>query len=169
MSGTVFVDTVTGELKYQGTTSTPGILADSSGNVPFMPIKLNNTIVSNVTQIDSATFTSIGTLIFDPSTIFDGNDKITRTIQLKTLLHASTGVTTEIKLYNVTLAADVTSTTSSSTDTSPTEYISTLTVGGNIANSAAIYELQLRISFPVIPSPGDYAFCSFGSVVVTYA
>lgn len=165
----VFIDTVTGELKYQGTSGTPGILADETGAVPFSAMEIQFPIVSTVVEIDTEGFSGIGNIVFNPAVLFDGNSKITRTIQLRVLLSASTGVTGELKLYNLTLGADVTSSTLSSNDASPTQYTATLTPGGNIPNSSNVYELQLRISSPAEPSPGDYAICSSALIVASYA
>jgi hypothetical protein len=64
MSGTVYVDTVTGELKYQGTSGSSGILADATGNVPLIPCKLNYNLVSYLADCTKATFQSIGSVIF---------------------------------------------------------------------------------------------------------
>lgn len=168
MSGTVFVDTVTGDLKYQGTTSTPGILANSAGNIPLVPMILTNGIVHGIAYANLNTFTPIGSINFDPSIYFGGNSKITRTIVFKALLSNSIGVTGEIKLYNLSLGADVTGSLLSSDDVSPIEYTATLTVGGNIPDSDNLYEVQFRISAPISPLFGDYALCNFAAITVSY-
>lgn len=164
----IFIDNATGELKYQGTSGTPGILADSAGNIPLVPMFFNNGIVSGVAYANLNTFTPIGSINFDPSSFFEGNSKITRTIVFRALLSNSIGVTGEIKLYNLTLGADVTGSLLSSDDVSPIEYTATLTVGGNIPDSDNLYEVQFRISDPTPPLFGDYALCNFAAITVSY-
>ncbi len=169
MSGTVYVDTVTGELKYQGTSGTSGILADATGSVPLVPCTYCFSLVSYLADCTKATFQSMGNILFNPASLYAGSSKITRTITFDALIYGSSSVTAQIRLYNVTDATIVSGTVlSSGGASSPIKVSTPLVPGVEIPNSEKQYEMQMKILFPALVSPGDFAFCSYSAINVNY-
>jgi len=168
---TVFIDSGTGELKYQGTSGTPGILSDGSGNVPLVPISICYSLLNGVATGDSSAFTAIGGRELDPSVLFSGNSKITLTVDFRALVEATTGVTSEIRLYNLDTGSAVNGSTMSTSSTSPDLLTATLTVGAapDLVNGSQNYELQLRISAPGSPGATDRAICKMAEIVFNYS
>ena len=169
--GIIFVDTTTGDLKYQGVTGTPAILAEANGSVHLIPYVATYAGTTGIHTNDTTTFSGIGAIIFNPASIFAGNTKITRTLKFQTIIEATTGVTTEIRLYNISTGAAVTGTTLTTTAVIPTLVESTLTIGAspNLPNSQQIYEIQLRISLPASPGVTDLAICKLAQILVTWS
>ena len=165
----VFIDGYSGDLKYQGDTGDPAILAEGDGSVHLVPFNLQYTGVSGLQSVDSSSYQSIGNFIFDPSALYDGNDNITRTVTFRGLIYGSTGVTASVRLYNLTDGGAVTGTELTSSDSSPDEVTASLVVGVALPNSSKLYEVQLKISAPLSPSPGDFAFCSWGGLIVNFS
>lgn len=165
----IFIDNVTGEVKYQGTSGTPGILADSSGNVPLIPCTYVFSLVSYQADCTKAAFQAMGNIIFNPASLYSGSTKITRTITFDSLIYGSVGVTAQIRLYNVTDGTVVSGTTlSSGGSVSPVKVSATLTPTIIIPNSEKQYEMQMKILLPALVSPGDFAFCSYSAINVNY-
>ena len=167
----VFIDAGTGELKYQGTSGTPAVLSDASGNVPLLPIAVSYALLTGVQTADSSVFTGLGARELDPSSLFSGNSKITLTVQFRALVEATTGVTAEIRLYNLDTGTAVSGSTLTTSSNSPDLLTAALTVGSapNLVNSSQNYELQLRISAPGSPAPTDRAICKMAEIVFNYA
>ena len=167
----VFIDSTTGELKYQGTSGTPGILSDGTGNVPLLPISLSYTLLTGVQTADSSIFSGLGARELDPSSLFSGNSKISLTVEFRALVETTTGVTAEIRLYNLDTGSAVTGSTLTTSNNYPTLLSSTLTVGTapNLVNGSQNYELQLRISSPGSPGVTDRAICKMAEVIFNYA
>lgn len=171
VAGIPYIDTATGQLKYQGTSGTPGILVDAAGGVSLIPFFAVYAAISGSQETNSSGFTAIGTAIFDPSILWSGNTKVTRGIKFQAVLEATSGVTAEIQLYNISAGAAVTSSALSTSANIPTIVEGTLTIGAspNIPNSQQIYEVQLRISAPGSPAPSDRAICKLGQLIVTWS
>ncbi|HVI42662.1 MAG TPA: hypothetical protein VM577_18580 [Anaerovoracaceae bacterium] len=169
--GQIYIDTTTGDLKYQGTSGTPSILTRADGTVHLVPLIVNYSGTTGVQSVGVSTFTGIGVSSFDPSAIFSTNGKVTRTIKYVVVLEGSTGVTAEIQLYNLSAGAIVTGSLLSTSNNSPTLLSGTLTVGAspNVPNSAQLYEVQLRISSPSSPAVSDRAICKMAYIQVTWS
>lgn len=166
----VFID-ASGNLKYQGTTGNPAVLSDSAGVTPLVPQVVPFTGSTGSQSVGTSSFQSIGTIAFNPSAIFAGNDRLTRTITFQAIVEATPSVTLEIRLYNLNAGAVVTGSLLSSSSNSPVVVSGTLTVGAatNLLNSEQIYEVQLRISAPGSPAASDRAICKSAQIVVTCA
>lgn len=167
----VFIDNITGELKYQGTSGTPAILAEGNGAVHLVPISISYTLITGIQLANSNSFAGIGTRELNPSSIFDGNSKISLNIQFRVLLEATPGVTAEVRLFNLSAGSVVSGTTLSSSSTTPELKTATLTVGSapNLVNSTQNYELQLRISSPSSPTNSDRAVCKMAELLFNYS
>lgn len=123
------------------------------------------------TQVAAAGGIAIGTIAFDPSAYFAGNSQTERKIAFQAILEVTTGVTAEIKLYNLDTAQVVTGSTLTSSVTSPTRVISSsFTIGASplVPNTLQTYEIQLRISNPAVPGGGDFAICKGAHLLVSY-
>lgn len=168
---TVFIDSGTGELKYQGTSGTPGILSDGTGNVPLVPMSISYPLLNGVGTADSSVFTGIGARQLDPSALFGGNSKITLSVEFKALVEGTTGVTAEIRLYNLDTGSAVTGTTLTTSSNVPDLLSGVLTVGSapNLVNSSQNYEVQLRITSPGSPGVTDRAICKMAEIVFNYS
>lgn len=134
-------------------------------------------VVPGVTDVHSTQLTAaggqvIGYIVVDPSSYVGSNAQLVRTITFNTLLEVTTGVTAEIKLYNVDTGDVVTGTTLTSALTGgPRRVVSTpLTIGTspNLPNTRQTYEVQLRISSPGSPGPGDFAICKGAHLEISY-
>lgn len=170
MSGAPFIDTVSGDFKFQGTSGTPAVLAQTDGSVHLVPLVHPFTGSSGYQSIGSSSFTGIGLITFDPSALFSTNGKVIRSIKFEAILECTSGVTGEIKLYNISVGSEVTSSLLSTSANSPTLVSSTLAIGvaPNVPNSQQIYEIQLRISVPATPSASDRVICKLGQLVVIW-
>lgn len=158
-----------GSLKFQGTgASVAGILCDNLGNVPFVPSRYLFNGITGSQQINITTATTIGSLMFDPSALFLGNTKITRTIKFRTIVQCTPGVTLEIRLYNITDGAVVTNSILTTNSSSPIELTATLTTPSDLPNSLKMYYVQLRITSPATPGTTDRAICQSANIVVDY-
>ena len=169
--GIPYVDTATGELKYQGTSGSPAILAEVDGSVHLIPYVASYTGSTGAESVGVSTFTSIGTIVFDPSDLFDGNDKITRTLAFQAIVEVTPSVTMEIQLYNVNAGSIVTNSVSSSSSITPEVITKNLILGSspNIPNLEQIYDVQIRISSPVSPGPSDRAICKLAQINVIWS
>lgn len=167
----VFIDSGTGELKYQGTSGTPAVLSDGAGNVPFLPMSVPYTLLTGVQTADSSVFAGLGARELDPSAIFSGNSKITLSVEFRALVEATTGVTAEIRLYNLDTGTAVSGSTLTTSSNSPDLLTAVLTVGSapDLVNGPQNYELQLRMSAPGSPGPSDRAICKMAEIVFNYA
>lgn len=167
----VFIDSGTGELKYQGTSGTPGILSDGAGNVPLLPMTLSYTMLTGVQTADSSIFSGLGAREIDPSAIFNGNSKISLTVEFRALVEATPGVTAEVRLYNLDTGSAVTGSTLSTSSNSPDLLTAILTVGvaPNLVNGSQNYELQLRMSAPGSPGVTDRAICKMAEIIFNYS
>jgi hypothetical protein len=171
VQGTPYIDTTTGDFKYQGTSGTPAVLAKADGSVHLVPLIHPFGSSTGVQSSGIATFTGIGTIVFDPSSIFSTNGKITRSISFQAVLEVSASVTGEIQLYNISTGAVVTGSLLSSSTASPTLLTGTLTIGAspNLPNSQQIYEVQIRISSPGSPSVSDRVVCKNAQIIVVWS
>jgi hypothetical protein len=167
----VFIDSMTGELKYQGTSGTPAILSDGTGQVPFLPMSVPYTLLTGVQTADSSVFAGLGAREIDPSAIFSGNSKINLTVEFRALVEATTGVTAEIRLYNLDTGSAVSGSTLTTSSNSPDLLTAVLTVGSapDLVNGSQNYELQLRISAPGSPGASDRAICKMAEIVFNYS
>ena len=113
----------------------------------------------------------IGATVFDPTAYSNVSTYLTRTLKIRTVLQASSGVTAELKVFNTDTAALVA--TFTSTSTSPDRQVSaTIPIGvgaGQFVNALQTYEAQLRISAPGSPGSGDVAVCYLVQIEVAYA
>lgn len=168
--GTPYIDTATGDLKYQGTSGTPAILAEADGTVHLIPIVFPYTGSTGFQSVGTTTFTSIGTIVFDPSALYDGNSNIDRTFKFQAIVEVTSGVTVEVRLYNIDTGVAVTNSTQTSTSTVPEVLSATLTVGAspNLVNAEQIYDVQIRISLPISPSPSDRAICKSAQIIASW-
>lgn len=167
----VFVDSMTGELKYQGTSGDPAILSDGYGVVPLLPMSIPYTLLTGVQTADSSVFAGLGAREIDPSVIFSGNSKIALTVEFRALVEATTGVTAEIRLYNLDTGSAVSGSTLTTSSNSPDLLTAALTVGSapDLVNGSQNYELQLRISAPGSPGPSDRAICKMAEIIFNYS
>jgi hypothetical protein len=167
----VFIDNVTGELKYQGPNSTPAVLSDGYGVVPLVPMVMPYTLLTGVQTADSSVFAGLGARELDPSVMFAGNSKITRSVEFRVLLEATTGVTAEVRLYNLDTGSAVSGSTLTTSSNSPVLLTAALTVGTapDLVDATQNYELQLRISAPGSPGVTDRAICKMAEVVFNYS
>lgn len=140
-----------GNLKYQGTSGDPAVVAEANGNVYLAPMQVPHAIAQGEFSNNTNTFLTIGSTLFDPSAYFNSNDAITRTINLIVLSRVSEGVTGQFRLYNVTDGSPIVSTLTSVTDATHLSTASStisLSIPAELSNSAKIYELQIRIDDP---------------------
>lgn len=167
----IYIDSSTGELKYQGPTSTAAILSSSDGTIPLIPFIVSFNGFVGSTSVNTNSFESIGSLSLDPSALFAGNNKITRTFLFKAIVEVSSGVTCEIRLYNLNAGSAVTSSTLTSSTTSPTVVSAALTIGAapNLVNSSQLYEIQFRVSAPTDPGLSDIAICRQAGIDVMWS
>lgn len=121
---------------------------------------VNYTLVSGAQQVGVSTFTGIGAVIFDPSVVFGG---LGTTVKLDMLVEGTSGVTAQIRLFNVTDGYAVAGTTLSTSANTPTELSAVLSIGTAIPNSKKTYEIQLRISAPGSPGALDRAVCKYAT------
>lgn len=138
----------------------------SGGGGGSTELNLDYSIVNGTQQINVTTFTVIGAIIFDPSIVTQTGIS---SVKLDMVAWATSGVTAEIRLYNITDGAPVAGTTLTTSTNSPTELSVTLLVGTAIPNSSKIYEVQLRISIPSSPGVNDRALCTFAAFKVDTA
>lgn len=160
----LFVDT-SGNLKYQGPSGSPAVVAEANGNVYLAPMQVPHAIAQGEFSNSTNTFLTIGSTLFDPSAYFNSNDAITRTINLVVLSRVTAGVTGQFRLYNVTDGLPVTGTLTSVTDSTHLSTASTtisLSIPTNIVNSAKIYEVQIRIDDPD-PVEAENLYSCFGA------
>lgn len=167
-AGIPFIDPVTGRYLYQGTSGTPGVLATADGYVPFQPLYIEYPIVSGYQSTSSASYSGVGAVSFDPSVLFSGNSKIIRSLVFQTIIESTTGVTSRVRLFNLTTSLPVTGTELSTSANTPTLLSTSLTVGGNLASIQQLYEVQLQITVPVTPTTSDRAVCKSGSIKVSW-
>lgn len=170
VAGIPFVDTSTGAFKYQGTSGTPAVIAGADGSVHLVPMIHPFTGSTGFQSTSSSGFTGVGVISFDPSALFNTNTKIVRSIKFEAILESSSGVTSEIQLYNLSVGSIVTGSVLSSSSNSPAVVSATLTVAAapNVPNSQQIYEIQLRISSPGSPTASNRAICKSAQIVVTW-
>lgn len=171
-AGTIYLDPATGEVKYLGSLSaTPGVLADGYGSVPLIPFQESFSLTNGIQSIggiSASTFTSKGTRTFDPSALFAGNSKITRTLQFKALVQVTPGVTMQIRIYNNTDGSAVAASILSSSSPSLTEVSTTLIVGTDVPNSNKIYDVEMKILTPSSPATTDQAICKSAEFVMRW-
>jgi hypothetical protein len=167
----VFIDSITGDLKYQGTSGTPAILAEGNGAVHLIPATISYVLTNGVQISGTNAFEGIGTRELNPNSIFDGNSKISRTIVFRVLLESTPGVTAEVRLFNLDAGSVVSSTTLTSSSSIPELKTASLFVGTapNLVNSSQNYEVQLRISSPISPTNLDRAICKMAEIVFNYS
>jgi hypothetical protein len=172
-SGTIYLDTVTGEMKYLGpSNTTAGIICDTNGSVPLVPCQQSFSLTNGIQSVGGvagSTFTSKGTRTFDPSVLYAGNSKITRTLQFKALVQVTPGVTMQVRLYNTTDGAAIASSILSSSSSSLVEVSATLALTTDIPNSSKTYDVEIKITSPVTPSNADQAICKSAEIVVRWA
>lgn len=164
-----YIDSTTGELKVQGNTGTPGILCDSAGNVPFVPSKICYNGITGIQGTNLTTFTSIGSISFNPASLFSGNTKIIRSITFQSICQTSPSTTMEIRLYNLTTGLAITDSILSTSSNSPIILTSpVLTIPTDLLNSLCLYHIQIRLTFPSTPSNDDRALCHSANIIVDY-
>lgn len=171
MVGQPFIDTVSGDFKYQGTTGAPAVLAQANGNVHLIPLVLPYTGSTGFQSVGTNVFTGIGTLVFNPIDSFSTNSKIVQTLKFQTILECTPGVTAEIQIYNVNLDGIAGNSLLSTNSSSPLILETTFEVGNsfNVPNTSQIYEIQLRISDPSPPDVTDRAICKLAQIVITWS
>lgn len=160
----LFIDN-SGNLKYQGPSGDPAVVAEANGSVYLAPMQVPHSITQGEFSNNTTTFLTIGSTLFDPSAYFNSNDAITRTINLVVLSRVTAGVTGQFRLYNVTDGTPVASTLTSVTDSTHLNTASStisLSIPSDISNSAKIYELQIRIEDPDPVEEGNLYSC-FGA------
>lgn len=160
----LFVDT-SGNLKYQGPSGSPAVVAEANGNVYLAPMQVPHAIAQGEFSNNTNTFLTIGSTLFDPSAYFNSNDAITRTINLIVLSRVTAGVTGQFRIYNVTDGSPVASTLTSVTDSTHLSTASSniaLSIPADLPNSAKIYELQIRVDDPDPIEDGNLYSC-FGA------
>ncbi len=168
--GIPYVDSTDASMRYQGVSGTPGILVDGYGNIPHIPLRMSYQGLSGIQTIATTTYTSIGSLEFNPSQMFAGNLKIARSFSFRTMTQATAGVSLQIRLYNLTLGSEVVSSVQTiAAPTNPTRTSSILTFLTDLPNSFNIYSVQMRISTPVSPGDTDRAFCQSANIIVDYS
>lgn len=170
-AGQPYVDTSSGDFKYQGTTGTPAIVAKADGSVHLIPLITPVAASNGQWSVGVTAFTGIGVVSFDPSALFSTNGKITRSISFTAVLEASSGVTAQIQLFNITAGSAVTGSLLSTSNNAPSIVSGVLTVGSspNLVNSLQVYEVQLRISLPTNPAVTDRAICKMANLQVTWS
>lgn len=167
----VFIDSVTGELKYQGPSGSPAILSDGYGVISLLPMSIPYTLLTGVQTADSSVFAGLGARELDPSAIFSGNSAITLSVEFRALVEATTGVTAEIRLYNLDTGTAVSGSTLTTSSNSPDLLTAVLTVGSapDLVSGPQNYELQLRISAPGSPGATDRAICKMAEIIFNYS
>lgn len=141
----------------------------TDGRVSLIPCTYVYNLLSEIGISSTAGYQTLGGTILDPSAFFSGNSEITSNITFDAVIYGTSGVTAEIVLYNVTDAVVVSDTLlNSSGSTSPVKVSANLLVGDNIENSEKHYEIQMRISEPDSPSIGNFAFCSYAAINISY-
>ncbi len=160
-----------GKLKYIGSSGSSCTLASDSGIMHLLPMVNTYGISSGTESLSTNTFTAIGTISFDPSSLFAGDDEIVRLITFEAIVESTSGVTAEIRLYNITDGVTVTGSTLSSSANSPTKISAILTVGSspNLVNGSRLYEAQFRISSPSGPAITDRANCKLSQLSVSWS
>lgn len=117
-------------------------------------------ILAAVAEVPNTTVTGVATFAFDPSLLVAPSGGLVRTITFEVDLWASSGMTTEALLFNLTSGAAVAGTTFSTTNANPTRFSSgDLAVPGVLPAANNLYELRLRIAGGV-PGATDRAFAS---------
>lgn len=155
-----------------------------SSNIQNLTIDGYKTLLSPITivlplvaglQINSGTGAGtairIGATVFDPNSYADGYSYITRTFKIRTVLQASSSVTTELKIYN-TDTADLVATFTSTSNSPERQISSSILVGSGankFANTLQTYEAQLRISSPGSPTVSDISICYSAQIEISYS
>lgn len=138
-------------------------------NVSLVPCTYVYSLLSEIGISSNPGYQTLGGTLLNPSAFFSGNSEVTRSITFDAVIYGTSGVTAEIVLYNVTDAVVVSDTLlNSSGSTSPIKVSANLQVGDNIDNSEKHYEIQMRISEPEFPSIGNFAFCSYAAINISY-
>jgi hypothetical protein len=138
-------------------------------SVSLIPCTYVYNLLSEIGVSSNAGYQTLGGTLLNPSAFFSGNSEVTRNITFDAVIYGTSGVTAEIVLYNVTDAVVVSDTLlNSSGSTSPIKVSANLQVGDNIDNSEKHYEIQMRISEPEFPSIGNFAFCSYAAINISY-
>ena len=135
------------------------------------PLGHSEEIAISAGTLNSEETTPVGQSVinFDPSTLVAASGGLTRTIRLQVVLWATTGMTAEVLLYNLTDGAVVAGTTLTTANTRPTFFeTADLPVPGTLPNAARVYELRLRISAGV-PGPTSRAFVSQARFVARWS
>ena len=124
--------------------------------------------VAGTQSTDSTTTVSVGSILFDPSLFPLTQGSTSRQIKFSVLAFATTGMTAEVTLYNVTDAVAVTAANLTTTSTTITGLLTAaLVVPTDLPNSSKLYDIQLRISAGT-PGPGDAAVVRWAGLKVIY-
>jgi hypothetical protein len=118
-------------------------------------------LVAAQKETDQTGWVVIGARQFDPSQFdFEG---LTATFTFGAILCATSGMTAQVRLYNVTDGTVVESSVLSTTALVSTALSVELEVPGDLPNSLKLYEAQLRISAGT-PVPSDRAICLYAGL-----
>ena len=120
----------------------------------YVPILAGNAITN------SAIFASLGGLEFDRSLITAG----TVTIKLQVLLETTSPLATA-KLYNFTTAADVTSSTVTTSSTTPV-LLTSSDLYSNLSSGSAVYQVQFSMASG---SVSDQVTCSMARLILEWS
>lgn len=118
-----------------------------------------NVVVAGVASTNQTSFVGLGVTPFDPSKFFG-----TPVFTFVAMLEATTGMTAQIQLYDLTAGAVVASSVMTTTNTSTTKLAS---IALALPNTEHIYEVQIRISAGS-PGASDRATCKHARIDVSY-
>jgi hypothetical protein len=123
--------------------------------------------VSGAQTAGSTSFAGVGLIRFNPNHYFPAIDGgATKRIKFKAYLESTGGLTSEIRLYDLTGASVVASSTLSTASSTPV-LLASVDISGNLA--AAVehdYEVQIRMTGS--PTSGDRVTCKMAQLEVTY-
>jgi hypothetical protein len=123
--------------------------------------------VSGAQSTGTTAFTGIGLIRFNPNHYFptlDGGS--TKRIKFKAYLESTNGLTAQIRLYDLTSASVVTSSTLSTSSATPV-LLSSVDISGNLA-AGAEHDYEVQIALVGSPTAGDQATCKMAQLEVTY-
>ncbi|MFZ4399416.1 MAG: hypothetical protein ACOYO1_05220 [Bacteroidales bacterium] len=127
----------------------PSWAAGSTG--PSIP--LSQTLVAASSSTSNTVWTAIGGGVFDPSIGTSTN------FNFRVLLSSTSGLTANIRLYNLSDAIEVC--TMTTTAATPTLLSYNITVGASFPNSSKNYSVQIKLSSGSSP---DFATCLWAEV-----
>lgn len=116
-------------------------------------------IVAAQKQTDLGGFVVIGSRLFDPASF---GAQLTG-VRFSAIIAASPGVTTEVRLYNLTDSVGVDNSVLSTSANIDTALSVFLGIPADLPNSTKLYEVQIRISGGTASST-DRAICTFAGI-----